>query len=89
MIGAGRAERREAGEFLAAHEIQHGVAVVEVADLEDLFPAAFALEITPRIVGMMPAAISRRRSRVSGGVVTAPKVACRGCSVPARWWRDR
>ena len=34
MIGTGSAERREAGELLAADEIEHGFAVVEVADLE-------------------------------------------------------
>ena len=34
MIGAGSAERGEAGEFLAAHEIQHRFAVVEMSDLE-------------------------------------------------------
>ena len=74
MIGAGSAERREARESLAADEIQHRLAVVEVADLESgrLAPWRPPRKSPRGSTGMMPAAISRRRSMVSAGVATAP-----------------
>ena len=90
VIGARSAERREAGELFAADEFEHGFAVVEVTDLVRRARAfRRTCEIKPRIRGMMPAAISRRRSMVSACAVTAPNGRLpRLCSVEPAAWRD-